>query len=683
VDVSDAVQDLLAHLVPGAAEVLFVFMPIAGIERPSMGVSLLKACLKRQGIKAEVIYANIAFASVIDLPQLAFIDRLGTMGPAPEWFFASSAFGDQAPDEEKGLASFTSALELQRILDPKFLRAALEEIRRKAEEFVEILAPALVALEPRIVACSSVFFQHVASLAICRRVAELDPSIITMLGGSSCEAEMGLATHQSFPWIDFVVSGEADELIGELCRKAIDQGRACSADQLPLGVFGPCHRENGYPATSDDQRTVARAKVSAINDIPCPDFHDYFHALTTFPERAQKITPSLQLETSRGCWWGEKHLCKFCGLNGEGISFRSKSSDRVLGELHELSERYGINRVEAVDNILDMRFFNNLLPELARQGAPYNVFYEVKANLKRNQVSLLADAGIRMIQPGIESLDSRILRLMDKGTSAVQNLLLLKWCKESDVRVVWNFLCGFPGEEDRWYEEMAQWMPLIEHLTPPTGVARLQFHRFSVYDLERARYGLRLKPHPDYKLIYPEHVVTLQDLVYHFEDYNEKIAKLLGIAAPRPGLAKVVARVSEWRRKWGSGQPTCLIALESNGQLKIFDQRTARTADVHVLDDSSARLYALIEDGPTRTTVERAAHDELGLSTRETGRLLHGFLERKLALEIDGRIVGLATRTSVPGRTILDAPATAHIDLPENWPEMLMENLATAVVGQD
>jgi hypothetical protein len=66
----------------------------------------------------------------------------------------------------------------------------------------------------------------------------------------------------------------------------------------------------------------------------------------------------------------------------------------------------------------------------------------------------------------------------------------------------------------------------------------------------------------------------------------------------------------------------------------------------------------------------------------ETGCLLDGFLERKLALEIDGRIVGLATRTSVRGQKILDGPATAHIDLPENWPEMLTESLATAMVGQ-
>ena len=43
------------------------------------------------------------------------------------------------------------------------------------------------------------------SLALLRRVKELDPSVVTMLGGANCEAEMGWAAIRAFPWVDFVV----------------------------------------------------------------------------------------------------------------------------------------------------------------------------------------------------------------------------------------------------------------------------------------------------------------------------------------------------------------------------------------------------------------------------------------------------------------------------------------------
>ncbi len=98
----------------------------------------------------------------------------------------------------------------------------------------------------------------------------------------------------------------------------------------------------------------------------------------------------------------------------------------MLADLSELSARYGVKRVQFVDNILDMSFFKTLSPRLAASGEEYSLFYETKANLKRDQVELLAKAGVRWIQPGIESLDDNALALIAKGNSTTINLQLLK-----------------------------------------------------------------------------------------------------------------------------------------------------------------------------------------------------------------------------------------------------------------
>ena len=83
-----------------------------------------------------------------------------------------------------------------------------------------------------------------------------------------------------------------------------------------------------------------------------------------------------------------------------------------------------------------------------------SLFYEVKANLRLQQVALLAAAGIDRIQPGIESLSDHVLKLMRKGTTALQNVQLLKWCREHGVKAEWNVLYGFPGELPEDYEAM-------------------------------------------------------------------------------------------------------------------------------------------------------------------------------------------------------------------------------------
>src|SRR5262249_20771184 len=162
-------------------------------------------------------------------------------------------------------------------------------------------------------------------------------------------------------------------------------------------------------------------------------------------------------------WWGQRMHCTFCGLNGERMRFRSKSPTRVLSELASLRAEHPGLPIGVVDNILDMSYFHTVLPALAADGGALRLFYEVKANLRKEHVRLLRDAGVRDIQPGIESLSDGVLRLMRKGVSALQNIQLLKWCVELGVHPVWNVLWGFPGEDPAEYIRMARLVPLLTH----------------------------------------------------------------------------------------------------------------------------------------------------------------------------------------------------------------------------
>ena len=123
-----------------------------------------------------------------------------------------------------------------------------------------------------------------------------------------------------------------------------------------------------------------------------------------------------------------------------------------------------------MDNILDLRYIQTLFPKPIERGSRVKLCYETKANLRFEQLATLWKGGVRWIQPGIESLDDRALKLLEKGNSTLMNLQLLKWCRELDIDVSWNLLSGIPGESDDWYAKMADWLPAIFHLQPPTGV---------------------------------------------------------------------------------------------------------------------------------------------------------------------------------------------------------------------
>src|SRR4030095_16127246 len=75
-------------------------------------------------------------------------------------------------------------------------------------------------------------------------------------------------------------------------------------------------------------------QTGALDETPLPRFEEYFDRLakTSF---ATELDADVQLvyESARGCWWGAKSHCTFCGLNGSSMAFRSKSPARVVQEL--------------------------------------------------------------------------------------------------------------------------------------------------------------------------------------------------------------------------------------------------------------------------------------------------------------------------------------------------------------
>lgn len=191
----------------------------------------------------------------------------------------------------------------------------------------------------------------------------------------------------------------------------------------------------------------------------------------------------------------------------------------MLEEFTYLTSRYPtIKFVDVVDNILDNSYFREVIPGLVERDLGLTIFYEVKANLSREQLRTLKQAGIKRIQPGIESLDREILRLMRKGCTTIQNVQLLKWAREVGVQVDWNLITGFPGEEPVAYQHMAKMIPALVHLQPPMETGQLRLDRFSPYFQQPEAYGMvRVRPAAAYRYIYPFPEESLARLAYYFD----------------------------------------------------------------------------------------------------------------------------------------------------------------------
>jgi len=491
--------------------VALVCMPWGSVLRPPLALAILKESARRAGFVADLHYLNIRFAERLGLAVYEAISSKSSVHS--EWFFSYCLFGPH------GLAELSNDwLDLLDVPDAIDLVTSLRDMtdgsdtfcckiaRELVPQFIEECFRAINWSQYVAVGFTTTFSQSLASLLLAKRIKDAHPNVVTVFGGANAESEMGREVIRAFPWIDYVVHGEAENTFPALLS-ALASGQC--AQTIPAVSFRL--GSNVVPGFQDQVEPVN------LDESPLPDYSDYLEQLA----RSQVRSASglrLYFESSRGCWWGAKHHCTFCGLNGSTMRFRRKAPSKVLADIIYLAGRHQCLNLAAVDNILPPDYFTDLFPKIRALDLDLNIFYEVKANLRKDQLKILRDAGVREIQPGIESFSSSILRMMRKGVTAIQNIQLLKWCHEIGINPLYNILFGLPGESAEHYHSLPQLCRALSHLRPPSNLQPILFERFSPYHSASTEFGLDLAPLSAYQFIYPPARVHLRDIAYYFQN---------------------------------------------------------------------------------------------------------------------------------------------------------------------
>jgi radical SAM superfamily enzyme YgiQ (UPF0313 family) len=591
------------------AEIALVNMPFFSISRPSLGLSLLKAGLERIGYAADIHYLNLLSASIFGYDLYRYLEEQPRGRLALEWIFMETLWGTDQELDRKFIDYITDHRGMDR--EDRYLQT-LTECRGHAGLFIESAIKNIPWDRYRLVGFSSMFQQQMASLSLARRLKQLYPDLYIIFGGANCEGVMGAALLKSFPFIDGICLGEGDiafpqliqQLLGDAQPRYIpgilqrrDLDARARRNNLPIlqAANGrpspPAQKETNHDCGGGDLEPSAQAgamyltpaPAATMEELPYPNFDDYF-AQAELHQLSDRMKVMLPFETSRGCWWGERHHCTFCGLNGMSMKFRHKSSARAIDELRYLVSRYGnrIRYLTATDNILPMSYFNDFVPLLGELGV--DLFYETKANLREEQVAALSRGNVRSIQPGIESLSTTVLNLMRKGVTAIQNLQLLKFCAQYGVDPSWNFLIGFPGESAKDYEGVTDLVRAVPHFRPPDFLSRVRFDRFSPYFTEAEKLGVReLIPFQGYRYLYSRFdEETINNLSYFFTGKFEGQEKIIEY---EPELTEVV---DAWNEKHRSA---ALFDIEFDDFTVVCDFRSEEDGQFHLLKAPMNRIY--------------------------------------------------------------------------------------------
>ncbi len=611
------------------ALIKLVIPPFVPVNQPSLGVSSLVAVLKNAGFATEACYLNLDYLETIGEE---LYDHLSNSFRGSflsgEYIFTPALW----PNQELGWQEYEEVFtirkqeKLRRMGRPgnkerdSRISKELDCLYNKSDAVVTSWAERLLEDSPRIIGFSTTFQQTIPSLALARKVKELsDGSVTTLIGGANCRGDMGQALLDNFPWIDHVISGEGEAVIEELVTGILDHNETISVPR----------------------RLIQGQAITDMDQLPVPDFHDYF---TNCNDEDYSFTSHLLAESSRGCWWGSKSHCSFCGLNGENLTYRHKSPEKIVSEIRSLYTTYNKPFFMMTDNILHRDVASALHENF--QCSHYRFFYEIKANLSKKQLIKLAQAGVLWIQPGIENLSTPLLKHINKGTTQLQNIQTLKWCTELELGVSWNILYNLPGETAEDYTTNCRLIPQLYHLIPPS-IIPMRLERFSSYWRTPERYDLDHVRHSwSYDFLFNQLPLRERSRLATYFDYSSLAHDTLEIHA-----RELIQAVLQWSQ--APRATTNLQLQETFNECFVLDSRSGdrqltllSTLEHELLH----RLDAIVSFERLNDSVQASGMGGEAVSREQLIALLQNFEKRQWVISENDNWLSIVTDPSLKYR---------------------------------
>lgn len=246
--------------------------------------------------------------------------------------------------------------------------------------------------------------------------------ILTVMGG----VHASVMPEEALTHADIVVVGEGETAMLDIINNGIRSGIVShpyikDIDELPS------------PARHLMRQDFYLRKLDALGEI--------LAFLHFFPPSTKVAT----LLTSRGC----PFRCIFCHNSWRQTPVRFHSAERVLSEIRELKEIYGVEAIFFMDD--------NILANKPRLEKICRMIIEEKLDIawgcnasshyaNPRIAQMIREAGCREVVFGWESGSQRILNVLEKRTTVERNREAIRICKQAGLVVTGTFMIGNPTE---------------------------------------------------------------------------------------------------------------------------------------------------------------------------------------------------------------------------------------------
>lgn len=432
----------------------------------------------------------------------------------------------------------------------------------------EKLTEQLTAFQPAAVGIGSVTMNFYEAQRILHDVKDINPEIITMMGGPhvSFTAE---DTLRRYPEIDLIISGEAEETIGELTPVLKNRNKWHS-------ICGIAYRQKNEIVI-----TGKRNFIADIDSISPPARH-------LLPvSRYRALGFPVSMITGRGC----PNSCIFClGRRMVGSKIRRRRIKDVLEEMEQITQ-LGFERINIADDLFasDKERVKEICSGIRERSLKFtwSAFARVDT-VDQEMLEAMAQAGCDSISFGVESGNPEMLKRIKKGIKLEQVQKAVRICRQAGMIAHASFIVGLPGETKK---TLAQTAEFAEHLDILYG-----YHFLAPFPGTTVREKIRQ--------------YDLQILTDNWAKYDANDAVVRTAALQPQDMREFVARYDEkmekeWQRqlrgyKTGANTPREDLQVEGHQRLGL---------SYRILKDDLIEKDGFIEPGLAQGSKEKALQE--------------------------------------------------------------------------
>jgi ribosomal peptide maturation radical SAM protein 1 len=610
-------------------KVLLVSMPFAGIDIPSIQLPTLQGYAKKKGVCIETRNLYLKAASIYGLHNYNALIYPPNDSYTAQLVFSKYVFADHWKKNYSAIKQYYTKNILEACSSVNLFD--FESYVQKTDIFYQWVVNTIDWDSFDIVGFTLNYGQFLPSLAVAKEIKSRYPHITIVLGGSRTVGALGKHVLECFDYIDYIVSGD-----GELALTA-----------LALNTLQITQIPNVQYRYNDMVQVNPHNDCFDLNELPILNYDQFFSELELCSQSVKQYFQyygRMPVEISRGCFWNN---CSFCNLNIQYCSYREKKISKIITEIDYLSSQYKILDFHLIGNVLPQDH-QSFLKEIQHIGKDFRFFAETRAGrMKSNEYLDLKNAGFREIQTGIESFSPHYLKTMNKGTKVIDNIAVLKYCKENGISNRYNLIIGYPNEEPiDFIETKENIKSFISFLDPPNLCQLRVLYKNKIYNDPSAFNIKKLRYSPIDTVMFPSEYLE-KGICFVYDFIKEKKSK----------DNEWETLINEWKNKQEEKQKEFLKSksliddlifyfVDGGNFVKIYDKRDFENVLIYMLNCKERDVLLECSDV---ISYEHLQQKLSHITDYELAAILHSFEENNIVFREDNYYLSLPLNYRVVG----------------------------------